>query len=146
MIKFYSLVLVVFLTSCAATGTKYQKHSLSNTENGGLYILRESKFLGSGNNSTIKLNDKTYTLRNAGYFFIELEPSEYTIFQKSVSLTNTVKVKIEKGKFSYVLYSPSVDGVGLIGPASPIPLIGVTFAEIKESDALNILPELRLSE
>ena len=73
-------------------------------------------------------------------------PGEYIIYQKSVSLENTVKVKVEKGSFSYVLYSPSVGGIGLIGPASPIPLIGVTFAEIKESDALNILPQLRLSE
>jgi hypothetical protein len=142
MIKYLILAFTLFLSSCAATGPIYQHHELSSKNNGGLYILRESKFVGSGNNSVITINNVKYTLKSGGYIFVELPVGEHVVFQKSVSLINTVKVNIKSNTNTYLQYDPAVDGTDYIGVL--VPHLSVGFGEVPEKDALKILPKLKL--
>lgn len=80
MNKFILISVVLFLTSCGATGPKFT--TLTNTESGYgvIYIYRPSAFLNGGAAPYVYINgEEKSKLKNGGYQLYKLPPGEYEV-------------------------------------------------------------------
>lgn len=73
------LFLSLFISGCS-TGPKYRAESISNPNNGTLYIYRENIVLGSAAKPSVFIDGKYFGLLSAGgYIRAEVSEGEHTI-------------------------------------------------------------------
>lgn len=71
------LLLVIFLSSCAANGPRYQEHIAKSSDVSIVYIYRPSKMVNCCVAPAVYINgEKKHSLKNGGYLVYELVPGE----------------------------------------------------------------------
>ncbi len=103
------LVLVLsFLSGCAAKGPAFSKIDHISTDKGLVYIYRVPAFTGSAISYDIKVGGNTITtLKNGGYFPHQTNPGEIE-FSASTEAKSAITLDVEVGQTYYIKGSISV--------------------------------------
>ncbi len=142
LMPFKLIVLMLFsmLTACSARGPAFSGLQKIDGNNSAIYVLRPSQIYGSGQPQAIYINgEEKDEIKNGGYLFYKTNPGALELkvcFGKLGALggflldnPKTINVNLNPKEIKYFTYSMNRSGNSL--------------TEIKESEALLLLKELR---
>lgn len=134
--KLAALGLVVLLTGCAASGTKYKDMSTSISTiqpgQGRIYFMRSGSMMGAALQPNILLDNKAVGIsKPGGFFYVDVAPGSHDV-ATSTEVTNHLTFALDAGETKYVKTSV---GFGLV--------VGHIIPELLNQDeAKEMLPDL----
>ncbi|MGQ5525445.1 DUF2846 domain-containing protein [Chitinimonas sp. PSY-7] len=136
MLSIFTMLLLIFLTGCAATGPKLgqieEKIPELHISKGRIFFYREDTLLGGGVRPNIKVNDQIVGESiPGGFFFIDRDPGKYRV-STSTEVEKTLLFKLESGQKRYVKTTLSMGA--LIARVSP----SLVMPEQAELDLLSM--------
>ena len=97
----YTVISILLLSSCSATGPKFTNLELPPADKALIYILRPPAYTASLRRVNISINDKEIIkLKNKGYTKIELIPGTYEFKQSTNYIIGDPKILSEVRKFN----------------------------------------------
>jgi hypothetical protein len=103
-----SLLLLAFLSGCAAKGPAFTQIDNLSTDKGLVYIYRVPSIKGAAISYDIYANEKPiFTLKNGGYFPYQTNTGEIE-FSASTEAKSAITVDVEAGQTYYIKGSLSV--------------------------------------
>ena len=103
-----SMLVLSFLSGCAARGPAFSKIDNLSADKGLVYIYRVPAFTGSAIFYDITVGENAITtLKNGGYFPYQTNPGEIE-FSASTEATSAVTLDVEAGQTYYIKGSLSV--------------------------------------
>jgi len=122
MKKFYLSVLsLILLSGCSASGPMYKPSEISSDKNAMIYVYRPSQFVNGGGYPEIKINNKSIgPLKNGGYLYKEVEAGKYTVLSEG-NIMNwnfpdiNVPVILKQGETAYLRLLSSASTSAIVG-------------------------------
>lgn len=152
--KVFYLMVVVLLTSCSATGPKFQEYTLSKAENAVVYIYRPTKTVNCCVAPKVYINQTPKAdLKNGGYVVYELPAGKHEIVVGDGSFGFTpekISLSVAYGEIVYLKW--------VIGGLSQLDILAVGNIAVGTSvrdyyllqypshEALPEIKELKLSQ